>query len=91
MAILMRIGEDMREVLPKNGSNFELEELYELLDCDMVQVIPLKDGMEMIFDEEGKLKDHRVNHCATGYALGCLFPGDYIAGHALVINSSEFE
>lgn len=67
MAILYKQnGEVIKDIEPKNGKRFTLEELYELLDCDTVERVFI-DGTEviMIVDENGKLKQRPVNKTAT--------------------------
>ena len=53
--------------LPENNQNFELKELYALLECDTIEVVYLGDtGMIMIIDEEGALKNEpEFNEFAT--------------------------
>lgn len=73
-----------KEVVPKNGSEFTLPELYEMLECELVQVLPThQPGMIMIFDKEGKMKDNEVNLQATVILEDYLFVGDVIVGKAL--------
>ena len=45
----------------------------------------------MIFDEEGKCKDHYLNEAATTIAGDSIGSDDYIAGHALVCKQSELK
>lgn len=70
-------------VTPINGSSFTLEELYNLIDCETIEVINLTDDFILIIDEEGKLKDKYVNNFATDIAIESLQEGDYIAGNAV--------
>ncbi len=64
-ATLWKVGVGHRnKVTPKNGTDFTLEELYELLKCELIEVIHLDandiDGEAiMIVDEEGRLKDNK--------------------------------
>ena len=56
----------VENIQPLNGSDFTLKELYNILQCDIIQVVPLYDGTIMIIDEEGKLKNDAVpNRLAT--------------------------
>lgn len=61
-----------------------LDDYYRLIGCDMIEVITLADGREMIIDEEGKLKDVSANPTATKAAEGVLLNGDWIAGVAVI-------
>jgi hypothetical protein len=60
----------LREIEAKNGRRgFQLKELYALLGCTMVEVVPLAGGVQiMIIDEEGKLIDKPRNDRATELA-----------------------
>ena len=80
-------------VKPENGTDFRLEELHKLLDCQMFQVIRLSGRRIMIFDEEGKCKPHYKNQHATFVAHDSetIADSDYIAGHALVCKESELK
>lgn len=81
---------DIVDVAPENGRVFELQELYKLLDCSLVQVLPCQAAnMLMIIDEEGKLNQKSQNERAT--ELVTLFPGDYIAGSALVCKVEQLQ
>ncbi len=75
---------------PKEG--FQLDELYKLLNCDIVQAIRLKNNQRMIMDEEGKLKGDEVgfNLSATKEFMDSLFPNDVIVGDVLVVDDHEF-
>ncbi len=59
----------IREVQPENGTDFRLRQLYQLLDCSMIEVIPLPDrAFIMVIDDEGKLIDKPRNERATRLA-----------------------
>lgn len=74
-------------VEPRNGKEFQLDELYALIECDTVQLVHLADGSAMFCDEEAKLKKvwPAVNEKATRLlaAAGGL-PGDVVLGNVLV-------
>lgn len=92
MATLYKADGSTRQVEPDNGSSFELEQLYDLLNCDMIQVVPVGKGEIMVIDEEGKLKsDAKINKKATERARGFLFAGDVIVGNALVCKDEELK
>lgn len=94
MATLIKTDGTRLDVQPENGTDFSLDELYKMLDCDMVEVIYLDDERMMFLDENGKLKPQKVNqmnHVATHEAAMVLQDGDYIAGHALICGRGEFK
>ena len=64
---------------PKKG--FQLNELYTLLDCNLVEVVRLHDGRIMICDEEAKLVDDPIiNEEATRlYRINRMTKAEHIA------------
>jgi hypothetical protein len=66
-ALLIKTTGESSFVTPKNGTDFTLKELYQLLVCDMVEVVyPLYDSdCIFIIDEEGKLTGKDINWAAT--------------------------
>lgn len=57
----------MTEVIPNNGTDFQLEELYQLIDCQSILMVDTtNDDLVMVIDEEGNIKDEvKINHKAT--------------------------
>lgn len=77
-------------VLPALTGSLPYTKMQEYCGTDMIQMIALGDnGMHMILDEEGKLKDKPFNKNATILASPFLLPGDYIVGDVLVGNAME--
>jgi hypothetical protein len=78
-AILIKATGESIEVMPGNGKDFTLEEMYKHCNCDCVQFLQLADGRMMICDDEGKLKDDwHVNERASElYMEGRMNPKDY--------------
>lgn len=74
--------------LTLKGRTFTLEELYELLHCEMVQVVVTRSGMILIVDEEGKLRDKEQNFIATILYAN---PNDFIVGYAIYCDPELFE
>lgn len=74
------------EINLKKNPNETFDELYELIGCDLVQLVELDDGFILVCDEEGKLKT------ITG-AFTFLGWGTVIAGTAIVLggNASRFK
>lgn len=55
-AYLIEANGDIHEVTPKDTQKgFQLKELYEMLECEIVEVIHLANGKIMIGNEESKL------------------------------------
>ncbi len=91
MAILITT-DGLQESISSKGTRLSLDEMYSLLNCSLVQAVPLKDGTMMWFDEEGKLKPHQVNlHATVLLHMAGGMPEDYIAGKALITGRNEVE
>lgn len=50
----------------------------------LIEAVALDDTTVMWVNEEGKLKGLPANEKATSLAAGRIFPGDYIAGQAII-------
>lgn len=66
-ATLYRANGTQENIQPANGTDFQIEEIYTLLGCDMVEPIGTGDpAMMMIGDEEARCKnDFLINREAT--------------------------
>lgn len=88
-AKLLKASGEVMEIEPKNGTNFTLDELYEHLNCSLVEVINLNQDDIMVVDEEGKWASNKgVNLNATKCAQEnqAITSWDYIVGDAIVCN-----
>lgn len=91
MAKLYKDDGTIIEVEPKNGRHFRLEELYEMLECDLVEMVFLRDNKIMLIDEEGKLTKSTFNKNATAiFNEVQRISYDWIAGHAIVCEQNQF-
>ena len=61
--------------------NRTLEELYEIIGCDLVELIQIDADMVMVVDEEGKCKDVQGAFTFIGW-------GTVIAGTAIILGGS---
>lgn len=66
-ALLIKTTGESSFVTPKNGKDFSIKELYQLLGCDTVEVVYPAYSINCIFiiDEEGKLRGKDINYTAT--------------------------
>ena len=90
IAILIKPDGTETKIAPKNGKDFQLEELYKLIGCELIEVVyHIKGkGLIMIVDEEGKLKPNsQPNLQATKY----LEFSDTIVGNAVICQKSMFK
>lgn len=88
-AKLLKANGEVMEIEPKNGADFTLEELYEHLQCGLVEIIALNQDDIMVIDEEGKwVSNNVVNVNATKCAQKnqAITSWDYIAGDVIVCN-----
>lgn len=66
MAELITIDNKVKEVFPRNGKHFELQEMYELIGCSIIEIVYLHDNRPMVIDEEGSFKGpENINTLAT--------------------------
>lgn len=83
-----------KEIFPKNGSYYELEELQELVggNIELLYSHSCPDRV-IVIDEEGKLKGEPLNMTATqlAYTNQMISPLDYIVGKALYVNSKSIQ
>ena len=88
-ARLLKASGEVMEIEPKNGTDFNLDELHKHLQCSLVEVININQDDIMVVDEEGKLASNNViNVNATMLAQEnqAITSWDYIAGDAIVCN-----
>lgn len=55
---------DTKKILPKSiERGFELQELYDIIDCNLVELVTLENGNFLICDEERVLKNGDIIIC----------------------------
>lgn len=89
MAKLIETDGSVREVAPKNGRSFTLDEMRALIGCEWIEIVHLPMTVEtfLVVDEEGKLNGKAMNEKAT--RMYGHMPFDYIAGNALLCKRGE--
>ena len=70
------------EIDLKKNPNRTLDELYEIIGCDLVELIQLDRGIIMVVDEEGKCKTVRGAFTFIGW-------GTVIAGTAVILGGDS--
>lgn len=92
-AKLLKPNKPEEIVAPKNGKSFTLDEVYKLLDVQMIKVVRLKANLILICDEEGLLhKDPVVNREATRlYQESAGTQSVGIVGNAILCSSKQFK
>ena len=75
------VSRTVTEIDLKKNPNRTLQELYEIIGCDLVELIQIDADMVMVVDEEGKCKDVRGAFTFIGW-------GTVIAGTAIILGGS---
>lgn len=90
MAILIDVDGTETTVSPANPKKgFTLDEMYKLIGCELVELIPLPHNQEMWVDEEGKIKGAPINRKATQVFQAAIGAFDAIVGKALICKKGE--
>ena len=89
MAKIYRTNGEVLDIEPKNGTDFQLEELQAIVG-GLIQIIEISDTEIMVMNEEGKLENLPFNEKATEiYQKSILGVGDCIVGDVLVCKDEE--
>ena len=82
-------------VSPQNGRSFKLAELYQLLDCQTVDVIRLSPELILIIDDEGKFRSPAYLNLLATYLWYQHQPEargqDSIVGRAILCRDKQFK
>lgn len=80
------VSKTITEIDLKQNPNKTLEELYQIIGCDYVELVQLDNGIVMVCDEEGRLKDVKGAFTFIGW-------GTVIAGTAVILggNGNKFK
>ena len=80
------VAKTITEIELAQNPNETLQELYDLIGCDLVELVQLDRGIIMAVDEEGKLKEIKGGFTFPGW-------GTVIAGTGIVLggNSSKLK
>ena len=78
-------------ITPKNGKNFELEELQEIVG-GYIQAIRLSESQSMIVNENGKLYnlEHNAEASVIAHSYRAIFDNDFIVGDVAIINNNQY-
>ena len=75
------VSRTVTEIDLKKNPNNTLQELYEIIGCNLVELVELDRGIIMVVDEEGKCKDVQGAFTFIGW-------GTVIAGTAIILGGS---
>lgn len=92
MARIIKTNGEIIPVEPKNGTDFQLNEMQEIVG-GYIQLFYLMndEGEVIVMNEDGKFAGLPVNDKATELAEKSLFPGDYIVGDVLVCDTEQIK
>lgn len=83
MAKYYEIGQPTREIKPRNGKKFRLEEAQKLVG-GWVEMVHLYNGKILLVNEEGRIKNLPYNEPVSLYA------GMRIVGNAILCEYHQF-
>lgn len=91
MAQIIKTDGTVIEVQPKNGTDFQLDELQAVVE-GYIQIVHIGYGEVMVVNEEGKFQCE-WNGAATTLAKmrKAIRPNDYISGNVLVCNVKQIK
>ena len=72
------VSRTVTEINLKKNPNNTLQELYEIIGCNLVELVQIDRDMVMVVDEEGKCKDVQGAFTFIGW-------GTVIAGTAIIL------
>lgn len=92
MAKIFNTDGTTRDIEPKNGTNFQLDEMKEIVG-GYIELVYLRDGRLLVINEEGKLYKLDVNLAATtmAHAARAIADWDCIVGNVLLCNSDQIK
>ena len=91
MAKIYRANGEVETIKPKNGKDFQLEELQKIVG-GYIEIIHLDaTNRLMVVDEEGKLKGYSYNEKATELIHNETFLDDFIVGNVLVCDKKQIK
>lgn len=88
MAKIYKTNGEVLDIEPKNGTDFQLEELQAIVG-GLIQIIEINDTEIMVINEEGKLENIPLNEQATAIYQKQVYEGDFIVGDVLICKDEE--
>lgn len=88
MAKIYRADGTTSVIEPKNGNDFELQELHDIVG-GYIEIVQLNERQIMVVNEEGKLHGLEYNHCATELMRDNIMTNDFIVGDVLVCDKEQ--
>ena len=90
MARIIKTNGEIIPVEPKNGTDFQLEEMQEIVGGYIQLFYLMNDvGEVIVMNEDGKIEGLPTNPKATELAESLLYDGDFIVGDVLVCTNKQ--
>ena len=90
MAYIIKTSGEIIETTPRNGNDFELDELQAIVG-GYIEVLSLRDGRLIVCDEEGKLKGKERNNKATDIFQAAMPTNDFLVGDVLICKEDQID
>lgn len=90
MAHIIKTNGEVVEVQPKNGTDFQLDELQAIVG-GYIEVVGIHYGQLIVCDEEGKLKGKGRNNKATDFYRLRLLTNDFLVGDVLICDQEQIK
>ena len=90
MAQIIKTDGYIIESEPKNGSDYQLEELQAIVS-GFIEVVPIGEKHLMVVNEEGKLKGLGINHVATAIFNKSYRGYDVVVGDVLLCEVGQIK
>ena len=90
MAHIIKTNGEVVEVQPKNGTDFQLDELQAIVG-GYIEVVGIHHGQLIVCDEEGKLKGKDRNNKATDLYRLRLLTNDFLVGDVLICDQEQIK
>ena len=90
MAHIIKTTGEVVEIQPKNGTDFQLEELQAIVG-GYIEIVNLRNGKLICCDEEGKLKGYERNNVATDFMRTIFRTSDFLVGDVLVCDDNQIK
>ena len=88
MAHIIKTDGSVIDITPKNGTDFKLKELNDIVG-GYVEIVYLNESGIMVLNEEGKLLDLPINDRATIIFQAMTDIDDFIVGDVLICNNEQ--
>lgn len=88
MGKIYKTDDTITTVEPKNGTDYSLEELQEIVGGH-IEILSLNDEEIMVLNEEGKILGLDLNDNATAIISEAGYWDDFIVGDVLVCKNEE--